>query len=60
MESESMQSKFNQVKQLLALFGVPWVEATSQAEAQCAYLQQNGLVDGIITDDSDVFLFGGR
>lgn len=49
-----------EVMALLRLFGVPYLVCPMEAEAQCAALEQLGLVDGIITDDSDIFAFGGQ
>ncbi|KAJ1855387.1 DNA repair protein rad2 [Coemansia sp. RSA 1822] len=45
------------IRMLLTLFGVPYVTAPMEAEAQCAALASARLVDGMVTDDSDAFLF---
>ncbi|KAI0828680.1 PIN domain-like protein [Trametes gibbosa] len=38
--------------------GVPYVVAPYEADAQLAYLERIGVVDGIITEDSDLLVFG--
>lgn len=45
---------------MLDYLGVPWVTAAGEAEAMCAYLDSQGLVDGCITNDGDAFLYGAR
>nr|XP_040017322.1 flap endonuclease GEN homolog 1 isoform X1 [Gasterosteus aculeatus aculeatus] len=45
---------------MLDYLGLPWVTAAGEAEAMCAYLDSQGLVDGCITNDGDAFLYGAQ
>ncbi|CAK7328204.1 unnamed protein product [Dovyalis caffra] len=59
--AESVSSEmFAECQELLQMFGLPYIIAPMEAEAQCAYMELANYVDGVVTDDSDVFLFGAR
>ena len=49
----------NRTETLLRMLGVTVVRAEAEGEALCALLNQRGIVDGIISNDADAFLFGG-
>ncbi|XP_067127785.1 DNA excision repair protein ERCC-5 homolog [Centruroides vittatus] len=51
---------YEETKELLTLFGIPYVNSPAEAEAQCAQLEILSLTNGTITDDSDIWLFGGQ
>lgn len=45
-------------KQLLKLFGFPFHVAPGEAEAECALLQREGIVDAVLSEDVDTLMFG--
>lgn len=45
-------------KQLLKQFGFPWHVAPGEAEAECALLQREGIVDAVLSEDVDTLMFG--
>ena len=48
----------DECKEMLNLCGIPYCTAPEDAEKYCAFLQQNGLVDYTVTDDTDAITFG--
>jgi len=45
-------------QELIALLGMPWVQAPSEGEAQAAYMAQKGSVRYSVSQDYDSLLFG--
>ncbi len=45
-------------KELLDAMGVPWVQALSEGEAQCAYITKKGHVWATASQDYDALLYG--
>ncbi|KAK3320700.1 hypothetical protein B0T19DRAFT_487179 [Cercophora scortea] len=47
-------------KRLIRLFGFIIHDAPGEAEAECAYFQQQGIVDAVLSEDVDTIMFGCR
>ena len=45
-------------KELLKCFGFPYHTAPGEAEAECALLQKEGIVDFVLSEDVDTLMFG--
>ena len=47
-------------QRLLECMGVPVVTATAEGEALCALLNQQGIVDAVLSNDGDCLLYGAQ
>lgn len=54
------QSVHRECCEMLEMLGIPVFQAAGEAEAMCAFLNRHHIVDGCITNDGDVFLYGAR
>ncbi|KAK0651509.1 PIN domain-like protein [Cercophora newfieldiana] len=45
-------------KRVIRLFGFATHDAPGEAEAECALLQQHGIVDAVLSEDVDTIMFG--
>jgi flap endonuclease-1 len=48
-----------EVMDLLKSLGIPFFESYGEAEEFCAFLQKKGVVEYILTEDTDILAFGG-
>ncbi|KDQ17005.1 hypothetical protein BOTBODRAFT_172612 [Botryobasidium botryosum FD-172 SS1] len=48
------------MKNIINAYGFEWRQAPGEAEAELAYLNRIGIIDAILSDDVDTFLFGAR
>lgn len=45
-------------KKMLNLLGIPYYDSETEAETLCAYMCCHGLVDAVLSDDTDVLVYG--
>jgi len=49
-----------QVIEFLDSLGIPYLQAISESEEMCAFLQKKGFVDYVVTEDTDALTFGAK
>lgn len=49
---------FTTAREVLEIFGFPCITAPMEAETLCGILCKKGIVDAVMTDDTDIFIYG--
>ncbi|KAM0672696.1 DNA repair protein rad2 [Ordospora colligata] len=54
-----MNRVIEQVKKVLLEFNIAYVDSPMESDSQCGFMSLSNMVDGVITEDNDVLLYGG-
>ena len=58
--SDVTGKEIDDVINIIKIFGYEIIIAKEEADAELAYLSKKKIIDGIITDDMDILVFGGK
>lgn len=56
--AEDREVMQEEIRSLLCAMGIPYIIAPGEAEAQAAWMVENGLAEVVLSDDSDTLIFG--
>ena len=51
-------SDFTITRELFDILSIPYIDAIGEAEAMCSYLCHHGLVDAVLSEDTDILAYG--
>jgi 5'-3' exonuclease len=58
VSNNDLQRVQNLIIEILDVFELPYIKARGEADAQCGYLFNNGIIDGVISEDNDMIIHG--
>ncbi|AFM99057.1 DNA repair flap endonuclease [Encephalitozoon hellem ATCC 50504] len=58
-ENRDISRALRIIKDVLDVFNISYVDAPTEADSQCGFMCYSNIVDGVITEDNDVLLYGG-
>lgn len=60
LQSDITKKEIKDVRNLIKIFGYQIIDSKEEADSELAVLSKKGVIDGVITDDLDILLFGGK
>ena len=60
MKSDITMDEIDDIKKLISIYGYTYIDSVEEADSQLAYMSKVGQLDGIVTDDLDILVFGGK